>query len=84
MKHTTHPFEDLHPSAAALFFRFFRPFQWVLGYAVGEVAVGPATEGTTAKDELIGANTEGPPVDVTCVAAFGKDPDWGGQGQGSD
>jgi hypothetical protein len=71
MKHTTYPFEDLHPGAGTLFFRFFRPLQWVLGYAVSEVAVGSATEGSTTKDELIGANTEGPPVDMTCVAAFG-------------
>lgn len=66
-------FEDLHAGARALFLCIFGPFEGVFGDAVGEVAVGASTEGSSAKDKFVGANTEGPPVNVACVAPLGED-----------
>ena len=40
---------------------------------MGEIAVGLATERPTTKNELICANTEGPPINGVGIAALSQD-----------
>lgn len=45
----------------------------VFGDAVRQVAIRLPTERPTSKDEFVGANAQGPPINGVCVPALGED-----------
>ena len=66
----THPLQGLQSCPAALALCVLGEAQVVLGYAVGEVAVGLPTERTPSKNKFVGTHAERPPVDGVCVSAL--------------
>lgn len=45
----------------------------IFGNAMRQVAIGLPTEGPTSKDELVGADAQGPPINSVGVSALSED-----------
>lgn len=65
--------EEFQSVLAALVLYVLGKPQRVLGDAVGEVPIRASTEGSSAKDELVYANPERPPIDCIGVTLLGED-----------
>jgi hypothetical protein len=72
MGRPTHSLQDLHPRSTTFLLSIFGPLEWVFGNTICEIAVGSPSEWSAAKDELISANPERPPINVIRVSTFGE------------
>jgi len=60
--------QELHPPLTALHLRIIRVPQGIFGDAVRQIPVRASSEGSSAEDELVSADTERPPIDCVRVA----------------
>lgn len=68
----TYAFQGPQPVSTALGLCVFGEAKGILGDAVGKVAVGLASEGSAAKDQLVCTYAQGPPINGVSVTAFSE------------
>ena len=55
---STYPFDDLHSRTSTFLLGILRPFEWIPGDTICEIAIGSAPERSAAEDKLIGTDTQ--------------------------